>query len=174
MARQPTKAADNVFCRARLRAAMVDDRLGSRAGAAEVLGMSEDTIKRAELGLDKCMPAETAVLMADAYNAPQLLNYYCLHMCPIGEQLPLSEEEVGIDRVTVRLLKRLRTSKLRDIKDKLLDIAEDGEVSRDEIDDLVDVNGYLHELSRVVNELKIITDSIIGGCNNGKADGISR
>lgn len=58
------------------RAAEYDDRLSSREGAAESLGMSVSALADAELGLTKCMPVDKAVLMADRYNAssaPELL-----------------------------------------------------------------------------------------------------
>ena len=76
MGREATKAAGNPWYEARKRAAEYDDRLASREGAAERLGMSVSSVADAELGLTKCMPVDKAVLMADLYNAPQLLNYY--------------------------------------------------------------------------------------------------
>lgn len=39
--------------------------------------------------------------MADLYNAPQLLNYYCLNECPIGCRQSLSDKVLSIERVTV-------------------------------------------------------------------------
>ena len=76
MGRGATKAAGNVWYEARMDAAKWNDKLSSRAGAAEALNMSEDAVKDAELGLSKCMPVDKAVLMADLYNAPQLKCYY--------------------------------------------------------------------------------------------------
>lgn len=75
MGRGATKAAGNVWYEARMDAAKWNDKLSSRAGAAEALNMSEDAVKDAELGLSKCMPVDKAVLMADLYNAPQLKCY---------------------------------------------------------------------------------------------------
>ena len=83
MARDAKKAAGNIWYDARLKAAEHDDRLYSREGAAERLGMSPSAVADAELGLTKCMPVDKAVLMADLYNAPELLNYYCKNECPI-------------------------------------------------------------------------------------------
>lgn len=84
MGREARKAVGNPWYEARKRAAEYDDRLSSREGAAESLGMSVSALADAELGLTKCMPVDKAVLMADRYNAPQLLNYYCLHECPLA------------------------------------------------------------------------------------------
>lgn len=84
MGREATKASGNPWYEARKKAAEYDDRLCSREGAAERLGMSVSAVADAELGLSKCMPVDKAVLMADLYRAPHLLNHYCLHECPIG------------------------------------------------------------------------------------------
>lgn len=74
MGRDATKAAGNPWFEARKKAAIYDDRLLSRDGAAERLGMSVSAVADAELGISKCMPVDKAVLMADLYNAPYLLN----------------------------------------------------------------------------------------------------
>lgn len=143
MGRGATKAAGNVWYEARMDAAKWNDKLSSRAGAAEALNMSEDAVKDAELGLSKCMPVDKAVLMADLYNAPQLKCYYCNHECPIGRTMPISAESLDIDRVTVKLLKNLRVSDLEEVKDKLIDIADDGKITDDEKPELKNILSYL-------------------------------
>ena len=118
--------------------------------------MSVSAVSDAELGLSKCMPVDKAVLMADLYKAPHLLNWYCLNECPIGCRLPLSDEVLGIDRVTVKMLKNLRVDDIKDVKEKLIDIAADGVISDDEKPDFREVLGYLDELARTISELKTI------------------
>lgn len=86
-----------------MEAAKWDGRLSSREGAADLLGMSVSALADAELELSKCMPPDKAVRMAELYNAPHLLNYYCLKQCPIGKNKPLSEDVLPIERVTVKL-----------------------------------------------------------------------
>lgn len=156
MGRVPSKAAENPWCKARLEAARYDERLLSREGAAERLGMSVSAVSDAELGLSKCMPVDKAVLMADLYKAPHLLNYYCIHECPIGCRLPISDEVLGIERVTVKLLKNLRVDDLREVKEKLIDIAADGIISEYEKPDLKEVIEYLENLAKTISELKTI------------------
>lgn len=162
MGREARKAAGNPWYEARKKAAEYDDRLCSREGAAERLGMSVSAVADAELGLTKCMPVDKSVLMADLYNAPQLLNYYCLHECPIGCRHSISDEVVDIDRVTVKLLKGLRVDKLEEIKDSLLDIAEDGKITDDEKPELKEVLDYLDSLAKTVSELKTIGEIALG------------
>lgn len=167
MGREARKAAGNPWYEARKKAAEYDDRLCSREGAAERLGMSVSAVADAELGLTKCMPVDKAVLMADLYNAPQLLNYYCLHECPIGCRHSISDEVVDIDRVTVKLLKGLGVDKLEEIKDSLLDIAEDGKITDDEKPELKEVLDYLDSLAKTVSELKTIGEIALGEVDDG-------
>ena len=163
MGREATKAAGNPWYEARKRAAEYDDRLSSREGAAESLGMSVSALADAELGLTKCMPVDKAVLMSDRYNAPHLLNYYCLHECPIGCRQSISDEVLDIDRVTVKLLKNLKVNQLTEMKDKLLDIAEDGIISDDEKPNLREILAYLDKLAKTVSELKTIGQMALNG-----------
>ena len=156
MAREATNAVGNPWYEARKKAAEFDDRLSSREGAAESLGMSVSSLADAELGLSKCMPVDKAVLMADRYNAPHLLNYYCIHECPIGCRQSLSDQVLNIDRVTVKLLKNLRVDELNEIKDSLIDIAADGKITEEEKPEMQEILEYLDELSRTISELKTI------------------
>ena len=169
MGRDATKAAGNPWYQARKKAAEYDDRLCSRERAAEQLGMSVSSLADAELGNTKFMPVDKAVLMADRYNAPWLLNHYCLNECPIGCRHSLSDEVVGIDRVTVKLLKSLKTEKLGDVKDTLLDIAADGKITEDEKPALQEVLAYLDDLAKTVSELKTIGEMALN--EDGDAHG---
>lgn len=60
MGRGATKAAGNVWYEARMEAAKWNDKLLSRAGAAEALNMSEDAVKDAELGYSDAELLEAA------------------------------------------------------------------------------------------------------------------
>ena len=163
MGRDATKAAGNVWYEARLNAAKWNPKLSSREGAAEAIGSSVDVLNRVENGLHKCMPVDLAVLLADLYNAPHLVNYYCMNECPIGCQRPMSAENLDIDRVTVRLLKNLRVSQLEEIKETLIDIAEDGVISDDEKPELREVMDYLDELAKVLSELQTVSKRVLNG-----------
>ena len=132
--------------------------------------MSVSALADAELGLTKCMPVDKAVLMADRYNAPQLLNYYCLHECPIGCRQSLSDKLLGIDRVTVKLLKSLKVDELEEIKDSLLEIAEDGKITEDEKPEMQEILDYLDELAKTISELKTIGKIALNGGDVGDDD----
>lgn len=171
MGRDATKAMGNVWYEARKEAAIYNDRLASREGAAEMLGMSVSAVADAELGLNKCMPADKAVLMADLYRKPQLLNYYCKHECPIGCRHALAEEVRSLAQVTVEIIRGLRVQDVGEIKDMLLDIAADGVITEDEKPQLEKVVSYLEEVAKDINELKIISECALNG---GRVNGAIR
>lgn len=50
---------ENVYFECRKRAAIHNERLNSRAGAAEILGISESTLAHYELGITKNIPVDT-------------------------------------------------------------------------------------------------------------------
>ena len=83
---------ENVYFECRKRAAIHNERLNSRAGAAEILGISESTLAHYELGITKNIPVDVVVMMAEVYNAPELKCIYCKSECPIGKELPIATE----------------------------------------------------------------------------------
>ncbi len=152
MGTNPTKAADNVYCRYRKAAAMYNDKLNSREGAAELLGISQSTLADYELGITKIIPADSIMRMADLYNAPELRNYYCRNCCPLGGEVPKVEME-DLDRISIRALSTFR--KIGETKELLLDITEDGVISEDEKGDLNKVLENLEELEQIAQSLKL-------------------
>lgn len=160
MGRGATKALGNPWYDARINASKGDERLSSREGAAELLGMSVSAVSDAELGLTKIMPVDKAVLMADLYNAPELLNYYCLNECPIGCRRAISDKMVDIEMATVKLTKVLRKDMVQRIKYALQDIAADGMVGEDEAEEFDRVVDDLREIAKIISELEIIRDRV--------------
>lgn len=156
--RGAVKAAGNPWYEARIGAAKFNEKLLSREGAAELLGMSVSAVSDTELGLTKIMPVDKAVLMADLYQAPELLNYYCLNECPIGGRRPISDKTVQIDRAAVKLTKSLRKEAVQWFKHGLQDIAADGVVSDEEFEEFDRIMDELREVSKIISELEIIRD----------------
>lgn len=151
MGTRPTKAKDNIFCKARLDATRYNDKLKSRAGAAEALGYaSESTISDWELGIS--VPTPEAVLkMSDLYNAPELINTYCHNLCPLGWDIPEITAQ-DLDRISIKALSSFQ--KISKTKEELLDIVSDGIISEDEQPTLNKVLSSLDELNAVTQELK--------------------
>lgn len=152
MGRRPTKAANNPFCKARLEAARYNERLCSKEGAAELLGVSVSTLSDYELGLTKIVPTDMVVKMANLYNAPELENYYCTEMCPLGCNMPKAEIE-DLDRIAIRALASFR--EIAETRDTLIDITADGTISEDEKPALGKVLKNLEELEAIAQNLKI-------------------
>lgn len=152
MGTNPTKAADNIYCQCRKKAAMYNDKLNSREGAAELLGISPSTLADYELGITKIIPADSIMRMADLYNAPELRNHYCRNCCPLGGEMP-EVEIVDLDRISLRALSTFR--KIGETKELLLDITEDGVISEDEKEDLNRVLKNLEELEQIAQSLKL-------------------
>lgn len=152
MGRKPTKAADNPFCKARLEAASYNDRLFSKEGASELLGVSVSTLSDYELGVTKVIPPDMVVKMSDLYNAPELENYYCTNMCPLGCNIPKASVE-ELDRISLRALATFR--KVEETREILLDITSDGVIAEDEKADLQKVLCNLEELEQIAQSMKL-------------------
>ena len=131
MSKYATKAAGNMFCQARYEAAKFNERLGSREGAAEELGVDRTRLARIELGSVTPYPEEV-LLMADIYRAPELKGNYCREMCPLGKGMP----------------------KINEAKELLLDITADGVITEDEKPDLEKIINTLNEVNEVTQNLK--------------------
>ena len=83
MPKMATKAADNVFYKARMAAASWNDRLASREGTSELTGIDRTRLANIELGTVNPHPDEV-LMLADTYNAPELQNHFCSRLCPLG------------------------------------------------------------------------------------------
>ena len=95
-----------MFCQARYEAAKSNERLSSREGAAEEIGIDRTRLARIELG--STIPyQEEVLLMADCYKAPELKGNYCREMCPLGKNMP-KIENAGLDRISLRMLSSLK------------------------------------------------------------------
>lgn len=151
MSKFATKAGENVFCQARYNAAKFNDRLYSREGAAESIGIDRTRLARIELGSIVPYPEEV-LLMADTYNAPELKNHYCCEMCPLGFQYQKVDME-SLDRISIRALSSFR--KIEEAKEMLLDITEDGVISETEKDELDAIMHTLDEVARISQSLKL-------------------
>lgn len=152
MGRHPTKAADNPFCKARLDAAKRDDRLFLKEGAAELLGVSVSTLSDYELGNTKVIPPDMIGRMARLYDAPELENYYCTEMCPLGHGMQKVTVET-LDRISIKALDSFRRIERTAVF--LLDIAADGEITEEEKPVLEKVIAHLEELEAIAQGLKM-------------------
>lgn len=153
MGANPTKAADNVYCQARYKASETNERLKSREGAAELLGISPSSLADYELGNIKFVPVDKVVLMADLYNAPELLNDYCATSCPIGCKSVQKIEVEEIDRITLKMLSAF--SQAEGVSKSLIAIVADGVITEDERPEMDMVLADLDNLGLRISEMKL-------------------
>lgn len=157
------KNSDSIYRKARKKAAEFNDKFKSMDGAAESMGISKDQLSNYELGLYKQIPVESVVIMADIYNAPELLNHYCCNECPIGKRTisPISQENINnIFKLSIGIFNLLDEGK--HMGKNLLDIVEDGIVTEDErpqvdyiVDNLKKLSGFTNDLVIALEKLEI-------------------
>nr|WP_300807972.1 XRE family transcriptional regulator [uncultured Acetatifactor sp.] len=151
MANIAAKTSSNVFYKARCAASAHNEQLSSREGAADIMSIDRGRLYRIESGIANPYPEEIH-LMADLYNAPELENYYCTNICPLGGEMPKADL-ADLDRISIRALSTFR--KIGETKELLLDITEDGVISEDEKGDLNKVLENLEELEQIAQSLKL-------------------
>lgn len=135
-----------------MEAAACNDSLNSREGAAELLGIDRTRLARIELGSLNPYPEEV-LLMSDAYNAPELNNYFCSRMCPLGKGTIPAAELLHLDRLTIRILSALGNTEF--IQKTILEIVKDGIVSDDEQPQVQQILIALENISKAALEIKL-------------------
>lgn len=153
-----TKSNENIYFRCRKEAAKYNDKLNSRESAADQLGVSVSSLADYELGNTKVVPVDKVVLMADLYNAPQLLNSYCAVECPIGCRREMATELQTLERTTLNLLDLFSRDKLSQMMTALTSIAADGKVETKERKKMDEVVSYLNEIRVRIEELTLYDD----------------
>ena len=121
-------------------------------------GFSPERIEKIENGRTQIQP-EDALLLAEYYKAPALVNYYCCNECPIGESHAVRAESKELTQIAVETTNAV--NQMSRIKDRLLEIAEDGKVCNDELEDFMKIKTVLDKLSQSVSNLQLWMDEQI-------------
>lgn len=153
MPKKATKAAENVLYKARMEAAKWNDTLSSREGTAKITGLDRTRIAYMELGTIIPYPEEIVVL-AECYNAPELANYYCSQLCPLGKQTVEPLELTALAEVTLQLLAAVRDLPI--VTDDLVDIAKDGVIDESERVKMEAILEKLRKASKKIQTLELI------------------
>ena len=159
MPRNATKAADNVFYLARKAAEKCNDHLGSREGAAEEPGIDRPRLARIEAGVLVPYPEEV-LMMAHAYQAPQLCNHYCASLCPLGKKTIPPCELLQIDRLALKVMSAMQGASC--VQQIILEIAGDGQITQDEVPQLEQVMKNLETMERASMELRLWMQKYVG------------
>ena len=155
MTRIAASTAANRYYLARMEAAKTNERLSSREGASEETGIDRKRMQRIEIGTLNPYPEEV-MLMADAYHAPELMNFYCTSACPIGQKIVPKAELRELDRLTIKFLNALEGIKGAD--KSLLAIAADGKLTPDELPAMEELLEAIKAISAVGYELEIFKE----------------
>ena len=155
MGRDAAKACGNIYFQKRIEAGKYNEKLLSREGASELLGMSVSNLASIELGHHKCVPNDVVDMMADLYSAPELRNYYCMMECPLKHGNPLAYQIENVDRSTLRVISAFRKAS-KSLEEMLVDMAmsdENGDFTRD--DKTEEIINHLDDLVKSASALKI-------------------
>jgi len=152
MPKKATKAGENEFYKARMEAATCNDKLASREGASEELGIDRTRLARIELGSLDPYPEEV-LLMSEYYNTPELANFYCSRICPLGEKTAIPAEMRNIDRLTIRIITALEDA--GEIENAILEVARDGKITPDEQEQVIAITAALERIAVTATEMKL-------------------
>ena len=120
--------------------------------------VTADRIQKIES--EKSNPHPDEILaMAECYKNPSLCNYYCSHECPIGREYVPAVTSKDLSLITLEMLSTLNT--LSKEKDRMIDIAADGMVSKDEMPDFLRIKDYLDDMSLTIDSLKLWIENTI-------------
>ena len=131
----------------------------TRDDAAELLGdLSADRMEKIENQRIEPQPYDVLV-MSRGYKKPSLCNYYCSHECPIGKQYVPAVETKELHTIVVEMLAALNAAAKQ--KDRFIEIAVDGNISGDEVDDFIFIQEQLEQISLTVETLQLWAEKML-------------
>ncbi len=137
----------------------------TREQASELLeSIPTDRIEKIENERLEPHPEEVLV-MAKKYKAPELSNYYCSNICPIGKQYVPEVKIQALSSIVLNMVDSLNEA--QDSQKRLISITADGVVDDAEIDDFVDIQENLERISITVKALQLWSEQMLA---NGSID----
>ncbi len=143
------KTLNNKYYQARARAGRNNKPLRNRVYAAHALPVSKESLSDYE-GSVRLPPPAVVARMSGLYNAPELLNDYCI-TCPIGEIIGIALELKPIERLALQLIKN--TNNMDDMRDMLADITADGVIDDQEKPKLQQIISFFENLEKSIGEI---------------------
>ena len=137
----------------------------SREKASELLEtIAPERIEKIES--ERSLPRPDEVLiMAEKYKTPSLCNYFCARQCPIGQQYVPEIRNSELSDIVLKMLASLNALDRK--KERLIEIAADGTISKDELDDFVRIQKELERISVTVETLQLWVEKMLA---NGRID----
>lgn len=159
MPRVSSKENKNIYFRTR-------EKLGLTREEASLLleTMAPERIEKIEN--ERTIPhPDEVLLMAEKYKSPQLCNYYCANECPIGKQYVPEVKIKDLSAITLEMLASLNSMHKK--QERLIEIAADGKISNDELDDFINIQSELEKISITVEALQLWSEDMLA---KGKID----
>ena len=103
--------------------------------------------------------------MSGKYKKPTLCNFYCSQQCSIGRQYVPRVEIKELSSIVLEMLASLNS--VGKMKDRLVEIAADGKIDNDEIDDFIYIQNELERISITVETLQLWAEKMLA---NGTID----
>ena len=147
MGKKSVKENKNIYFQSREQANL------TRAQASELMEfISESRIEKIESEKSGIHPEEV-VAMAEAYKNPSLCNYFCSNECRIGQDYVPEVKLSSLAEISLGILASINSLNLQ--KERLIEIAEDGHLTEDELPDFFSIHDRLDKLSLAVDSLKL-------------------
>lgn len=162
MGKKSTKEDKNIYFRYREEAGLTR----AQASAATEF-LSESQIEKIEYEKTTIHP-EDVLALSKAYKRPSLCNHYCSQECPIGQKYVPQVSFKDLSQIILELLASLNSMEKK--KDRLIEIAADGQIEPDELEDFAKIGKNLQRISLALDSLELWSNRMIA---EGKIDGES-
>ena len=131
----------------------------SREKASDLLGtIPAERLEKIEN--EKSLPHPDEVLvMSQKYKKPSLCNYFCSNDCPIGREYVPEVQIKELSAIVIEMLASLNS--VNKTRDRLIEIAADGVISDDEIDDFIRIQNELERISITVETLQLWAEKML-------------
>lgn len=138
----------------------VRDKLGlTRDQASELLETIEPG-KLERIESEKQLPSpDDVMIMADKYGEPNIRNYYCAKQCPMGQRYVPRIKFIDLEKTVLKLIASLNSMHAK--QDKLIEIAEDGKITDDEMRDFISIQKDLEKVSLAVSAMEVWTEKMM-------------
>ena len=139
---------------------LIREELGlSREKASDLLEIiSPERLEKIENQRSNPYPDEV-LLMSQKYRKPSLCNHYCSNQCPIGRQYVPEVQVKELSAIVLEMLASLNAVQKQ--KDRLIEIAADGQITGEEIDDFIYIQEELERISITVETLQLWAEKML-------------
>lgn len=131
----------------------------TREAASELLeSIPKERIEKIEN--EKSLPHPDEILvMSQKYKKPVLCNYYCSNQCPIGQEYVPEIKIKDLSQIVLEMVASLNSMNKK--KDRLIEIAADGSIDSDEMEDFIFIQEELERISMNVETLQLWSEKMI-------------